>query len=82
MLLSEGGMTGDQLVSRVCTQHLYRVSKPSLSLFFAPSLKVFKTRLERAVSNLVWVKVTLPVAWGLELKDLEGPLHRRLIPIL
>lgn len=78
-------MTGDQLVSRGCiaallhgvwyTQHLYWVSKPSLSLFFAPSLEVFKAKLDRDLSYLVWGKVTLPMAWGLELEDLEDPFH-------
>jgi len=36
----------------------------------APSLEVFKARLDGALSNLVWWKVFLPVAGGLELGDL------------
>jgi len=36
----------------------------------APSLAVFKTRLDRALSNLVWWKVSLSVAGELELDDL------------
>jgi len=36
----------------------------------APSLKVFKARLDGALSNLVWWKVSLPMAGGLELGDL------------
>ena len=36
----------------------------------APSLKVFKARLDRALSNLVCWKVSLPMAGGLELDDL------------
>jgi len=31
----------------------------------APSLEVFKARLEGALSNLVWWKVSLPMAGGL-----------------
>ena len=33
----------------------------------APSLAVFKARLDGALSNLVWWKVSLPMAGGLEL---------------
>jgi len=36
----------------------------------APSLEVFKARLDRALSNLVWWKLSLPVAGGLEPDDL------------
>ena len=37
----------------------------------APSLEVFKARLDGALSNLVyWKKVSLPMAGGLELDDL------------
>jgi len=35
----------------------------------APSLAVFKVRLDRALSNLVWWKVSLPMAGGLEPDD-------------
>jgi len=35
----------------------------------APSLAVFKTKLDGALSNLVWWKVSLPMAEGLELDD-------------
>jgi len=38
----------------------------------APSLAVFKARLDEALSNLVWWKVSLPMAGGLELDGLEG----------
>jgi len=40
----------------------------------APSLAVFKARLDGALSNLVYWKVSLPMAWGLELDDLERSL--------
>jgi len=33
----------------------------------APSLAVFKARLDGALSNLVWYKVSLLMAWGLDL---------------
>jgi len=36
----------------------------------APSLAVFKARLDGAWRYLVWWKVSLPVARGLELDDL------------
>ena len=36
----------------------------------APSLAVFKARLDGALSNLVWWKVSLPMAGGLGLDDL------------
>jgi len=36
----------------------------------APSLAVFKARLDRALRNLVWWKVPLPMAGGLERDDL------------
>jgi len=36
----------------------------------APSLEVFKARLDGALSNLVWWKMSLLVAGGLEPDDL------------
>jgi len=36
----------------------------------AVSLAVFKARLDRALSNMVWWKVFLPMAGGLERDDL------------
>jgi len=36
----------------------------------APSLAVFKARLDGALRNLGWWKVSLPVAGGLEPDDL------------
>jgi len=41
----------------------------------ASSLEVFKARLDGALSSLVWWKVSLPVAGGLELGDLSGPFQ-------
>lgn len=38
------------------------------------SLAVFKTRLDEALSNLVWWKVSLPMAGGLELDGFQDPL--------
>jgi len=40
-----------------------------------PSLAVFKARLDGALSKLVWWKVLLPMAGGLELGDLQGPFQ-------
>jgi len=39
------------------------------------SLAVFKARLDGAWSTLIWWKVSLPVAGGLELDDLSGPFQ-------
>jgi len=36
-----------------------------------PSLEVFKARLDGALSNLVYREVSLPIAGGLELDDLQ-----------
>ena len=36
----------------------------------APSLEVFKARLDGALGNLVWWEVSIPMAGGLELDDL------------
>jgi len=36
----------------------------------APSLAGFKARVDGALNNLVWWKVSLPMAGGLELGDL------------
>jgi len=50
----------------------------------ALSLAVFKSRLDEALSNLVWCKMSLPMAGGLERDDLEGlfqpkPFHDYMI---
>ena len=39
----------------------------------APSLEVFEARLDGALSNLVWWKVSLPMAGGLELVIFKVP---------
>jgi len=39
----------------------------------APSLAVFKARLDGALSNLGWWKMSLLMARGLEPDDLQGP---------
>ena len=36
----------------------------------APSLAAFKVRLDGALSNLVWWKVSLPMVGGLDLAEL------------
>jgi len=43
-----------------------------------PSLALFKARLDGALSNLVWWKVSLPMTGGLEQDDLSCPFQ--LIP--
>jgi len=44
-------------------RHWHRLPREAVA---APSLAVFKARLHGAVSNLVWWKVSLPMAGGLE----------------
>jgi len=39
------------------------------------SLAVLKARLDVALSNLVWWKMSLPMAGGLEQDGLEGPFQ-------
>ena len=41
----------------------------------APSLAVFKARLDGALSNLGWWKMSLLMAEGLEPNDLSGPFQ-------
>ena len=41
----------------------------------APSLEAFKARLDGALRNLVKREVSLPIAGGLELHDLNGPFQ-------
>ena len=41
----------------------------------APFLEAFKTRLDGALSNLVWREVSLPIAAGWELSDFKGPFQ-------
>ena len=48
-------------------RHWHRLPREVVA---APSLAVFKARLAGALSNLVWWKVSLPMAGGLELDDL------------
>ena len=46
-----------------------------ISVSDAPSLAVFKARLDGALSNLVWCKMSLLMAGGLEPDDLSGPFQ-------
>jgi len=41
----------------------------------APSLAVLKARLDGALSTLVWWKMSLSMAGGLEPDDLSGPFQ-------
>jgi len=43
----------------------------------APSLAVFKARLDGALSNLVWWKMSLLMAGGLEPDELYGPFQAK-----
>ena len=46
------------------------IVSPHIEVVDAPSLEVLKARLDGALSNLVYWKVSLPMAGGLELDDL------------
>jgi len=48
-------------------EHWHRLPREAVD---APSLEAFKTRLDRALSNLVWWKMSLPMAGRLEPDDL------------
>jgi len=48
-------------------RHWHRLPREAVD---APSPAVFKARFNGALSNLVWWKVSLPMAGGLELDDL------------
>ncbi|KAK4818682.1 hypothetical protein QYF61_017903 [Mycteria americana] len=41
----------------------------------APSLETFKARLDRALSNLIWWKMSLPMAGGLDEMTFKGPFQ-------
>jgi len=45
-------------------RHWHRLPREAVA---APSLEMLKARLDGALSNLVWWKVSLPMAGGLEL---------------
>jgi len=69
---------GDRLFSRACCngtrdngfkikESRFRLDRRRLSreVVNAPSLETFKARLDRALSNLVWLKMSLLTAGGL-----------------
>ena len=53
-------------------KHWHRLPREAVA---APSLAVFKARLDGAHSNLVWWKTSLLMAGGLEPDDLSGPFQ-------
>jgi len=53
-------------------KHWHRLPREAVA---APFLAVFKARLDEALSNLVWWKVSLSMAGGWELHDLSGPFQ-------
>jgi len=48
-------------------RHWHRLPRQAVA---APSLEAFKARLDGALSNLIWWKVSLPMPGELELEDL------------
>jgi len=53
-------------------RHWHRLPREAVG---APSLAVFKARLDGALSTLVWGKVSLPMTGGWNWNDLEGPFQ-------
>ena len=66
----------NKLFTVVVVRHWNRL--PSKAVVDAPSLEAFKTSLDGALSNLVQREVPLPIAEGLELDDIKGPLQPKL----
>jgi len=48
-------------------KHWYRFAREVVD---APSLETFKVRLDRALSSLIWLEMSLLIARGLDLDDL------------
>jgi len=68
--LEEGGFRLDarrKFFTLRVVKHWHRLPRAVMN---APSLAVFKARLDAALSNLAYWKVSLPMAGGLELDDL------------
>ena len=59
--------TREKFCTNRVVRHWHRFPREVVN---APSLAVFKARLDGALSNLVWWKVSLPMAGGVELGDL------------
>ena len=59
--------TGKKFFTVRVVRHWHRLPREAVD---APSLEVFKPRLDGALDNLVWWEVSLPVAGGLELGGL------------
>jgi len=53
-------------------KHWHRLPREAVN---APSLEVFKARLDGALSSLVWWKMSLLMAGGVEPDDLQGPFQ-------
>ena len=56
-----------KLFTQRVVRHWHRLPREAVD---APSLEVFKARLDGALGNLVWWEVSLPMAVGVELDDL------------
>ena len=53
--------------TRRVVRHRHRLPRKAVD---APSLEVFKARLDEALGNLIWWVASLPMVGGLELDDL------------
>ena len=58
---------GKKFFTMRVVRHWHRLPREAVA---APSLEVFKARLDAALSNLVWWKVSLLMEGGLESDDL------------
>jgi len=68
--LKEGRLRLDirkQFFTKRVVKHWHRLPRDAVA---APSLEVFEARLDGVLSNLVWWKMSLPMAGDLELHDL------------
>jgi len=73
--LKQGRFTSDiqkKFLTLRVVRHWHRLPREAVD---APSLKVFKARLDGAWSNLVWWKVSLAHGMGAGLGDLSGPFQ-------
>jgi len=63
---------GKKFLTVTVLKHWHRLPRDAVA---APSLAVFKARLDGALISLVWWKVSLLMAGELEPDDLSGPFQ-------
>jgi len=73
--LKEGRFSWDirmKLFTMRVVKHWYRFPREVVD---APSLETFKVRLKGALSHLIWLKMSLLIAGGLDELTLKGPFQ-------